>query len=342
MKLRATEAEKHTAAVSEAVEKTKAAEAQKQAALITEAVEKAKADMSTGADSSSKDDLEKRHAEQLRSLEEKLKAQYDIELKAKVDSAVAEALKAQPTPADPPARNSADQQAAIDAALEQFKKEIETRHAEEIASAVERGRMEAAAKGKLKDSQLVKAQKRVKELEAQIQEWKAAGIVLPAPTASAASPVATAPGSAAPPTAARPAAPSTTQPVAGPSQAKPVPATAATAAAAAANQNAGNLPRKPPAGPTGAGVAPVRGGAVRQLGRGGVPLGVARGGAPLRTAPVKPPQQAPLSGGVSIVGAAAKRAREEGSPADDSLAKRLKPAEPLSRPVPVRKPPGAE
>ncbi|KAF8903177.1 hypothetical protein CPB84DRAFT_810991 [Gymnopilus junonius] len=342
MKSRATEAEKQAALVSEAVEKAKAAEAEKQAVLISEAVEKAKAGMNSGIDSSSKEETEKRHAEQLRSLEERLKAQYDAELKARVESAVAEALKT--SPASTPIQNSTDQQAAIDAALGQFKKDIETRHSEEIASAVERGRMEAAAKGKLKDSQLVKAQKRVKELEAQIQEWKAAGIVLPAPSApvASASPVAPAAG---PPTqtAVRPA-PVTAQPHAGPSQPKPIPATAAAAAAAAAaNQNAGNnLPRKPSiAGHAGPGSV-ARGGAVRPLGRGGVPLGAARGGAPLRTAPVKPTQQTPLSGGVSIMGAASKRAREEGSPSDDSLAKRLKPAEPANRPAPVRKQPGAE
>ena len=225
----------------------------------------------------------------------------------------------------------ADQKPAIEAAIAEYEKQaqarraeemasIEARHAEEIASAVDRGRMEQVAKGKLKDSQLVKAQKRVKELEASIHEWEAQGIQLP-PIKSTVTTTAAAPSTISPvQMAAKPPPLTASTSSVGPSQPKPPP----TAPAA--------LPRRPaptgPAGPAG----PARGGAVRGAGR-GAPLGaVGRGGGP-RTAPVKPSAPPPISGaptaGVSIMGAATKRPREEGVSAEDqSLAKRLKPVEP--------------
>jgi len=327
--------------------KTKAADAEKHAAQMSEAVEKAKAETSSAGNATpagNQDEIAKQHAEELKALEEKLKKEYETELKTRIDTAIKEALAAQPAPTLAP--TNPDQQAAIDAAIEEFKKTIEEKHTAEIASAVDRGRMEQAAKGKLKDSQLVKAQKRVKDLEAQIHEWQAAGIVLPPPSTPAVTPAAP---SATTPTAPKPSAvaAATSAPVvapansAGTSQPKPAPAVAANANA---NTNAANLPRRPPPGNAGPPAGPARGGAARVLGRGGVPLGVARGGVPLRTAPVRPPQAAqapPLSGGVSIMGAA-KRPREDGSVASDdsSLAKRLKPAEAPNRPPPVRPPPG--
>lgn len=292
----------------------KNADAEKQAAAVSEAVEKAKAEMTT--DTGVQEDISKRHAEELQALEQKLKAQHESELKARVDAA----LKSRPGPAV----NSADQQAVVDAALADFEKKLQQRHIEEIASAVERGRMEQGAKAKLKDSQLVKAQKRVKDLEAQIHEWQAAGIVLP-PTPAASTPAGAAPAQA--PVSAKPA-PSAPQPqaptatAAGPSQPKPNPAASAVAAASAAN-----LPRRPPANTPGTQTTlqPGRGGAIRGVGRGGFPQ---RGGAPLRQPPVRTaPTAPPATQGVSIIGAA-KRPREE-SPAttEDSLAKRLKPAQ---------------
>ena len=183
--------------------------------------------------------------------------------------------------------------------------------------------MEQLAKGKLKDSQLVKAQKRVKELEASIHEWEAQGIKLP-PIKSTV--VGTAPPSTISPVqmAAKPPPlnASTSSAAPPPSQPKPTP----TAPAA----NASPLPHKPaPTGPAGT-AGPARGGLFRGTGR-GVPSGVGRGG--LRAAPVKPTIPSPTSvaptAGVSIMGAATKRPREEAVPAEDlSLAKRLKPAEP--------------
>ena len=309
--------------------KTKAADAEKQAAVVTEAVEKAKADMSSSVDPATQEILQKRHAEELRILEEKLTTKYEADLKARVESAVAEALKARPTTGA-----DADPKQAIEAAIAEYEKQvqarrveemasIEARHAEEIASAVDRGRMEQVAKGKLKDSQLVKAQKRVKELEASIHEWEAQGIQLPPikGTVAATAP----PPSTIPPvqTAAKPPPLTASTSSASPSQPKPTP----TAPAA----NSAPLPRRP--APTG----PARGGAPRGVGR-GAPLGAGRGG--LRTAPVKPTAPSPISvaptAGVSIMGAATKRPREEGVSAEDqSLVKRLKPAEPTNNPAPI-------
>ena len=316
--------------------KTKAADAEKQAAVVTEAVEKAKADMSNSADSAAQEALQKRHAEELRSLEEKLTTKHEADLKTRVESAVAGALKTKPsTGAD------VDQKAVIEAAIAEHEKQaqarraeemasIEARHAEEIASAVDRGRMEQAAKGKLKDSQLVKAQKRVKELEASIHEWEAQGIQLP-PIKSTVAATAPAPNSIPPvQVAVKPPPLTASTSSASPSQPKPTP----TAPAA----NAGSLPRRP--APTGPAAAPVRGGAVRGVGR-GAPLGVGRGA--LRTAPVKPTAPSPTSAaptaGVSIMGAATKRPREDGASAEDqSLVKRLKPAEPTNKPAQIRRP----
>ncbi|KIM43182.1 hypothetical protein M413DRAFT_9931 [Hebeloma cylindrosporum] len=288
-------------------------DAEKQAAAVSEAVQKAKAEMAS--DTGVQEDISKRHAEELKALEQKLKADHESELKARIEAA----LKSRPAPAE----NSADQQAAIDAALAEYEKKLQQRHNEEIASAVERGRMEQGAKAKLKDSQLVKAQKRVKDLEAQIHEWQAAGIVLP-PTPAASTTVAAAPAQA--PGAVKPAPsgpPQAPTAAAGPSQPKPNPAASAVAAASAAN-----LPRRPPANTPGTQVSlqAGRGGAVRGVGRGGF---IQRGGAPLRQPPVRTAPTAPAATqGVSIIGAA-KRPREE-SPAttEDSLAKRLKPAQP--------------
>jgi nucleoprotein TPR len=330
--------------------KTKAADAEKQAAVVTEAVEKAKADMSNSADPATQETLQKRHAEELRSLEEKLTSKHEANLKARLESAVTEALKARPTTGA-----DADQKPAIEAAIAEYEKQsqarraeemvsIEARHAEEIASAVDRGRMEQVAKGKLKDSQLVKAQKRVKDLEASIHEWEAQGIQLP-PIKSTVVATAPPPSTLSPAqVAAKPPPLTASTSSAGPSQPKSTPTAPAANAA-----NATSLPRRPPTGPAGPGVparggavrggavrggavrgGAVRGGAVRGAGP-GVPLGAGRGS--LRTAPVKPTAPSPISvaptGGVSIMGAATKRPREEGGSAEDqSLAKRLKPAEP--------------
>ncbi len=295
--------------------KTKAADSGKQALAIAEAFAKGKAEVDSTSDSASLEELSKRHAEELKALEAKLKSEHG--------AAVQEALQFRPAPSP-----NADQQAIIDAAIAEVEKKAQSRLQEEIASALERGRMEQAAKNKLKDSQLVKAQKRVKELEAQIHERQAVGITSPSTSTSntPSTPVAAVNSPTQPsaktlaqtghPTAK--SATTVTQVPPGPSQPKPIPVTAAANAAAASNAP---LPRKPPAGP-----AATRGGALlRGAGRGGPP---GRGAAPLRQPPVKPTASTPTSGGVSIMGAATKRPRDDGSTSsEDSLAKRLKPAE---------------
>lgn len=294
--------------------KTKAADSEKQALAVAEAFEKGKAEVGS-SDSASLEAISLRHAEELKALEAKLKAEHE--------AAGHEMLKSRPESSP-----NADQQANIDAAVAEVEKKAQTRLQEEIAAALERGRMEQAAKNKLKDSQLVKAQKRVKELEALIHEWQASGVTPPSTTSpTTLSNTPTTP--VAPTAAANPTQPSTktvvqtgqqaVKPAAqappGPSQPKP------TAATAASNVP---LPRRPPVGP--AATAAIRGGAVlRGAGRGGIP---GRGAAPLRQPPVKSTASTPTSGGVSIMGAATKRPRDEASTStEDSLAKRLKPAE---------------
>ncbi|KAF9533092.1 hypothetical protein CPB83DRAFT_528677 [Crepidotus variabilis] len=321
--------------------KAKATDAEKQAQIVAEAVEKAKSETNATSDPAATEELVKRHAEELKALSDRLKTEHEAALKAAVETA----SKPQP---ESSSSSTAHQQAAINAAISEHEKEAQARLEKEVTSAVERGRMEQAAKTKLKDSQLVRAQKRVKELESHIHEWRAAGINLPPPSTPAATiaPAAAPLTTAAPtPTAPRPApstpqaTPKTTAPptVAGPSQVKPIPIAPANPAA---SPTAASLPRRPAAPGAPAPTAPgstvaARGGAglrgrgataARGLpGRGGV---AGRGGAPLRQPPVKPATSVPLSGGVSIMGAAAKRPREEnGAPAEDSLAKRLKPAE---------------
>lgn len=163
-------------------------------------------------------------------------------------------------------------------------------------------------KGRLKDAQLLRTQTKLKEKEALILGWQNAGLI---PKDATHIKPATANGSSTAPSAA-PAPSATTNP--------PVkPGTAAVTATPQASRG-------------------TRGG-TRGLTR-GVPRGLnirgaapGRGGAPPVT-PTGPP-------GVSIMGAAGKRAREEsdGAAADDSLAKRLKPAEGTSKPVAIRRPP---
>nr|UPW42857.1 nucleoprotein MLP2 [Hypsizygus marmoreus] len=275
--------------------KAKAAEQDRQAAAA-DAADKPKTEAQQSSTAAHEDAL-KRHAEELRALEAKLAAKHQEELKAAQEEARKEALNANPPAQD----NRAEIDAAVAAAIAEHEKSIAATRSTEIEQAIERGRMEQVAKGKLKDSQLVKAQKKVKDLEAQILEWRKAGII-PELTA-------------APPTPTTAAASSSTP---------PAPASS-------------TLPRKPsmagtPTAPAGAGVG--RGaprGRVLQRAMGGA-VGRGRGGAPTPTAPS-------AGGGMSIMGAAGKRPRESEAP-EDSLAKRLKPAEPAASkpPVTIRRP----
>jgi nucleoprotein TPR len=257
-------------------------------------------------------------------MEDRLTAKHQHELKAAVDAGLAAATSGTTITDD-------QQKAAIAAAIAEHEKALLARHTEEIASAVERGRMEQATKGKLKDSQLVKSQKRVKELENQILEWRKAGLIPEASTSTPSTSTA-----AAPP----PGTPTATSP----QNAHPTTPTSANPSAAAGTPagGSGTLPRKPSmlSAPDHA-LRGGRGGArgiVRGAQRGGFNIrGAApgRGGAPVAATP------APAAG-VSIMGAAAKRNREEGDSQDDSLAKRLKPAGEATStggPVALRRPP---
>ncbi|TFK40767.1 hypothetical protein BDQ12DRAFT_679995 [Crucibulum laeve] len=299
-------------------------------AAVAEAVEKTKKELQATPASADQEEIMKKHAEEIRQLQEQMSKKHQEELKAAVDAAVANALQDKPG-----GISDADHKAAVEAAVAEHEKVLIAKHTEELTSAVERGRMESTSKLKVKDGQLVKAQARVKTLEAQILEWKTAGLIPENPSA------------ATPTAATSTAATSTTPTTSTPAASAPAPAPAATLAASTSHVTAtpalakataaatGGLPRKPTgATPTGPGVG--RGGAAVRGARGG-----ARGGAPARIPPTKPvaptPATAPAAGGMSIMGAAGKRPREDGQPAEDSLAKRLKP-EP-SKPVPIRRPP---
>lgn len=224
-------------------------------------------------------------------------------------------------------------------------------HEQALKAATERGRMEMTAKLKLKDTMLQKAQGNVKHLEAQIKAWREAGIIpADAPTL--------------PPVAGTPAKPTTaTTPVAAKPQAvnapvaKPGPvASTSTAAPAVASPTAATasasvpliatpatLPKKPVANAAAnvAEAVPSARGGVRGLQRGGrggrgAARGAARGGAPAALAQAAA-SVAAADPGMSIMGAAAKRTREE-SDAAESLAKRIKPAEgSQTKPVALRR-----
>jgi nucleoprotein TPR len=252
----------------------------KQQEAINVAVTKARSEVQTPDSSVTNEQMVKRHAEELEALEARLKAAH----KNEIDVAVAAARQA----ASASTSASAEaQKAAIEAAVTAAKSEWAKGQEEALEQAVERGRMEQATKARIKDSQLLKSQTRVKDLEAQLLKLQSSNGT---------------PESAASATASTSQAP----PVAAAAQAK--------------------LPSRP------AGVGPAtRGrGAARTL---SAALG-GRGGAPAPAAALAQP-----ASGVSIMGAA-KRPREEGEveapPPENSLAKRLKPAE--AKPVPIRRP----
>lgn len=261
---------------------------------IASAVEKAKSEISTNSVvAPNAEEIIKKHAQEI----ECLRVEHEAALKAAVNAAKVEVAKSLPDD-------------TTKAAIAAHDKEVQAKHAEEISAAVERGRMEQAAKGKLKDAQLVRAQNKFKELEAQVLEWRKAGLIPDAAPATV--PTATAPAAA---SAAPPVTP--TAPVASTSKTVPPKAPAASAPATA------------PVAPPSAGTGPARralGGSVSlgppEAGRGrGAPRGRGRG-ISIRGAHAG----APPTVGVQIMGAANKRGREDEIQSDDSLAKRLKPA----------------
>ncbi|KAF8443123.1 hypothetical protein L210DRAFT_3620711 [Boletus edulis BED1] len=307
---------------------------------IASAVEKAKSEINTNsAAAPNTEGMMKKHAQEM----ETLRAEHEVALKRAVEIAVA-AAKAESTTDD------ATKAAIEAAAIADHDKKMQAKHADEISAAVDRGRMEQVAKSKLKDAQLVRSQNKLKELEAQVLEWRKAGLVPDATVASAPAAAPTVPASPAVP-APSPATPTT--PVASTSKAPivavPVPAAPARAPAAAAPAST-----SAPAPPTGAGPARRALGGAVPLGttdgtgaRGrGVPRGRGRGlsirGAapghthghgqagtgpsPSAAATAAAASSSTTTVGVQIMGAANKRGREDETASDDSLVKRLKPA----------------
>ncbi|KAI0770118.1 hypothetical protein C8Q74DRAFT_1333063 [Fomes fomentarius] len=235
-----------------------------------------------------------KHAEELRAVEERLVKKHEEELKMALEAAKASAS------APPP-----DTQAAIDAALAEYKEKLQEEHAKAVDDAVERGRREAAARSKVKDQQLVRTQARLKDLEARLAQLEGSAASTSTAAATTAAPSETTP--------AQPAA-------ASPSTAAPP---AAKAIAPTAGAGRGGVPSTLPAKPTPAPRAPVgrgrgnpaRGIAIRGAAPGG---GVGRGAAAAAVA-----EAAAANGGP----ATAKRTREGDAVADDTAAKRQKQAE---------------
>ncbi|KAJ3814062.1 hypothetical protein F5876DRAFT_73301 [Lentinula aff. lateritia] len=254
------------------------------------------------------DDFVAKHQAELKALEARLIAAHQEELKNATGN------KGSST-----SQSESDVQAAVATAIAAHDKERDVKIAEEISAAVERGRMEAASKMKLRDSQIVRVQTKLKEYEAQIQTWKQEGIL---PKDAKVSPLS---GKAPPPPS-----PSTSSNLS-------TPVTPSTAPAPTASAPLPRKPSVPSATPSSAIIVPNTPGIGR--GRGG-PSAVVRGairgaarGAAGTGRGAKPSQ--PLSGGITIQGAAKRPAPE--SAADDTLAKRLKPA--AGNPVTLRRPP---
>jgi nucleoprotein TPR len=304
-----------------------------QAALVAAAVEKAKNEITAGGASVNTEELSKKHTQELEALRAQLTAEHEAALKAAVDAATKAAKTETATsPSDESTK------AAIAAAIAAHDAELQERHSAELDAAVERGRLESQAKSKIKDGQLVRSQVKLKDLEAQVLEWRKAGLIPEAPPPQ----TPTASTSKMPPPVTPTA--STSQSATASTQVAPAPSTTAVkpAAAAPAGQPAAASGEKPPT----SGAVPL---GVLRGGRGRIaPRGTGRGTSTRGAAPGRggaPPPAPATSGttGISIIGAASKRSREEDLPADDSLAKRLKPAAETTiaskPPVTLRRPP---
>ncbi|KAH9992148.1 hypothetical protein BJV77DRAFT_1067895 [Russula vinacea] len=244
------------------------------------------------------------------------RCQHLEELDKATKAAVAKLQESQPAPAT--AATSEDQKVAIDAAIAAKEAELKTKHDAAIEKAVESGRLEGTMKLRLKDTQLIRAQNRVKELEKQIDEWKKAGVITSQTTTEPTSTPATSPPvPAVPPASASAPSPTTNAPPRGPPAGSAMP-----------------IPRKPPGASTAAGNTtgqPVRGrgrGVRGNIGiRGAAAPGVGRGAGAPPHGPAGGATSAGGAAGVAIMGAASKRTREEGEVStEDSLSKRLKPA----------------
>ncbi|KAI0667763.1 hypothetical protein C8Q78DRAFT_1052496 [Trametes maxima] len=271
----------------------RAAEEQRKA--VAEAVEKLRIELTSSPAAS--DEIIRRHAEELRTLEERLVKMHQDELKAAVDAAAKAVLPS-------------DTRAAVDAAVAACKKELDEKQAKEIADAVERGRKEAVARNKLKDQQMIKLQAKVKDMEAKIAALEGNPIPL-APTSSSASIAPAAPT----PTPAASAAPS--------AEGSSAPSTSApsTTAAPAPGPGKAGLPARPPA----ARPAAARGRGA-PIARGLNIRGAAPGGAGRGNVAVAAVNAAVAGNGPSAAGAA-KRARDGDAAPDDAATKRQKQGE---------------
>jgi len=296
---------------------------EEQDAAIKAAVEKATSELRSNPPTVP-DELTKRHAEELRALEERLVAKHQEDLNRATEAATAKARESQPAPGT--AMTAEDQKAAIDTAVATAvaakETELKAKHDAAIEKAVDSGRLEGTMKLRLKDTQLVRAQNKVKELEGQIEEWKKAGLV-PRETAvdPTSAPSATSPPVPVPPPSASAPSPTTSGPRRGtPPGTAAAPGRKPSVASGAAGNTATGVAGQPVRG-RGRGVRGnigIRGAAMPGVGRG-------TGAAPHGTAGTTAAIPA-AAGGVAIMGAS-KRTREEGEVStEDSLSKRLKPA----------------
>lgn len=263
---------------------------QEQEEAVASATEKLRSELQTpGSDAAQ---VAVKHAEELKSLEARLIAKHEAEMKAVIEKIRNELTQANTTQGEKQSLSAEE-------------------HEQALKAATERGRMEYATKLKLKDSMLQKAQNNAKHLETQIKAWREAGLVpMESPVAASGS------GTVLAVAASQSAAASTS--------------TGGSTAAAAPNA----LPRKPSAV---AAIAGAARGAPNTRGR-GLTRGAARGGAPGRGGAPAQAAAPAAAQAVSIMGAAGKRNREEGEAASsDSLAKRLKPAEGVAKPVAFRR-----
>ena len=142
------------------------------------------------APSAVSEELTKKHAKELRAQEKRLVAKHREEHEEAVEAATAKARES--APASTSVSTAEDQRetidAAVTAALAAKDAELRTEHQTDIEKAVENSRLEGTMKLRLNNTQLIRAQSKVKELELQIEEWKKVGVVpgeLAAPSASA-------------------------------------------------------------------------------------------------------------------------------------------------------------
>lgn len=140
-----------------------------QAAALKAAVDKA----TEAVSGTNSEEIIKKHAEELQALEARLKTQYEAELEAAV-SAVKAKVEEESTAS---AAVSPDTESAVKEAVAKREKEVMDTVDERIAKAQEAGWMEIQAKMKVKDGLLVRVQTKIKQLEAQIDAWKKAGLV---------------------------------------------------------------------------------------------------------------------------------------------------------------------